>query len=281
MDVRPLGERDIPAAAEVAGKALPFPSGFGDAADTGWRGRRIAHLAATDPPGAWVAEEDGVVRGVALALVRDGIWGLSLMAVDPGHQARAIGTRLLAAALGHGAGVRGGLIASSDDPKAMRLYARAGFDLRPCVTLAGIAERSAIPSGLRSVPSEDVEAAAAFGREVRGGAYSGADLAFVLAARPGHVLQAIPGRGFVLHGPDGSPSLLCARDDEAAADLLWSAFAAGTRGASVHVDFITAGQEWAVRAGLAAGLALSLEGPLFTRGRLGPLRPWLPSGTLL
>jgi hypothetical protein len=40
-------------------------------------------------------------------------------------------------------------------------------------------------------------------------------------------------------------------------------------------------QEWAVRIGLAAGLALSLEGPVFTRGTLGPLRPWLPSGTLL
>jgi GNAT superfamily N-acetyltransferase len=113
MIVRPLDQRDIPAAAEVAGKALPIPAGFADPADAGWRARRIAHLAATDPQGAWVAEEDGLVRGVALALVRDGVWGLSLMAVEPDRQASGTGTRLLEAALGHDEGV-----AAASSPRA-------------------------------------------------------------------------------------------------------------------------------------------------------------------
>jgi hypothetical protein len=116
---------------------------------------------------------------------------------------------------------------------------------------------------------------------VRGGAYEPDDLAFLLQARPGLVLQAVAGRGFVLHDADGSPTLLCARDDDAAADLVWSAFAAGTPGASVHLDFLTAGQDWAIAVALEAGLALSPEGPVFTRGAVGPLRPWLPSGSLL
>ena len=39
--------------------------------------------------------------------------------------------------------------------------------------------------------------------------------------------------------------------------------------------------DWAIQTGLAAGLLLSPDGPLFTRGTLGPLRPWIPSGALL
>jgi len=281
MLVRPLDATDVPAAAAVAGAALPVPPEFERPTDRAWRERRIAHLGATDPQGAWVAEDEGVVRGIALALVRDGIWGLSLLAVDPAHHARGTGTRLLEATLTHDPGVRAGIIASSTDPKAMRMYARAGFDLRPCVSAAGIADRAAIPAGLRSAPSDDLEAAAALGRDVRGGAYGPGDLAMILDAEPGTEIKAVPGRGFVLHDADGSPALLCARDDEAAADLLWSALAAGTRGASVHLDFLTAGQDWAIAVALEAGLALSPEGPLLTRGALGPLRPWLPSGSLL
>jgi hypothetical protein len=114
---------------------------------------------------------------------------------------------------------------------------------------------------------------------VRGGAYDPEDLA-LLCAHGGRQALLVEGRGFAIHDR-GSPSLLVASDDETAADLLWSCLAAGPRGGSVHVDFVTAGQDWAVRTGLAAGLALSPEGPLYTRGELGPLRPWLPSGALL
>jgi Acetyltransferase (GNAT) family len=197
----------------------------------------------------------------------------------PSHQARGAGTRLLEATLDHARDARGGLIVSSTDPRAMRAYARAGFDLRPCVTLAGLLERDAIPAGLRATPSDDVEQAAALATPVRGGAYDPADLQFYLD-RPGFALLLLDGRGFAIHR-DGSPSVLAARDDDAATDLLWSCFAGAAHGGTVHVDFVTAGQDWAVRTGLAAGLVLSPEGPLFTRGALGPLRPWLPSGAIL
>ncbi len=279
MVIRPLTAADVAAAATVSAEALPIPPAFEDGGRNAWLEARIERLRTTDPGGAWVAELDGAVAGVALALVREEIWGLSLLAVRPGLHARGAGGRLLAAALEHYAGARGGLIASSTDPRAMRLYARAGFDLRPCVSLAGMLDLAALPGGLRAARSDDVEHAAALARPVGGGAYDPGDIATYLA-RPGFELLVIPDEGFAVHR-DGSPAMLAARDDDAAADLLWSCFAAAPRGGSVHVDFVTAGQDWAVRAGLAAGLALSPEGPLYTRGELGPLRPWLPSGGIL
>jgi GNAT superfamily N-acetyltransferase len=63
---------------------------------------RINHLIDTDPSGAWVAEDDGRVVGAALALVREGLWGLSLLVVDPARQSEGIGRALLARSLEHG-----------------------------------------------------------------------------------------------------------------------------------------------------------------------------------
>src|SRR3954447_18302680 len=103
--------------------------------------RRVAHLQRTDPGGAWVAEAGGAIIGMAIALVREGIWGLSLFAVARDHQSRGIGRELLEAAFGHGADARGHLILSSENPAAMRRYARLGLELRPCVAAAGIPDR--------------------------------------------------------------------------------------------------------------------------------------------
>ena len=274
--LRPLRPEDVPAAAAAAVEALPVPPERADA-QRAWSQRRIAHLQATDPDGAWAAEEDGEVIGVGLGVVRDGIWGLSLLAVRPDRHARGAGRLLLEATLRTAGDARGALIASSTDPKAMRLYARAGFDLRPCVAAAGIPDRAALPAGLGCRPSEDVEAAAALSRPVRGGAYDAGDLALLVEKG---TLLVVDGRGFAVH-LDGHVNVLCATDEEAACDLLWSCLADAPRGATCEAEFLTAGQDWAVRTALAAGLALSPDGPMFTRGALGPLRPWLPSGSFL
>ena len=279
MVIRSLTAADVPAAAAVAEEALPIPPEFDDGGRTAWLRARTEHLLRTDPEGAFVAEADGAVAGIALAVVRDGVWGLSLMAVRPDQQARGTGRRLLGATLAHAEGARGAIIASSTDPRAMRMYARAGFDLRPCVALAGLLHRDAAPAGLRARPSGDLEQAAALARPARGGAYDPRDLA-LLSGGDERELLLVPGRGFAVH-LRGSPIVLAATDDEAAADLLWSCFGAAPPGGTVHVDFVTAGQDWAIRTGLAAGLVLSPDGPVYTRGDLGPLRPWLPSGAIL
>ncbi len=241
--------------------------------------RRIAHLRATDPDGAWVAvDDDGRVGGVALGIVREGIWGLSLLAVRPALQARGVGRRLLERALAYGDRARGRIVVSSEDPKAMRRYARAGLQLRPTVTAAGIVDRSRLPAISRAVrPSDDVERTAPISRAVRGASHH-LDLPVLLAS--GAALLLHGDRGFCVH-QDGTPKLLAARDDVAAAELLWAALAAAPPGATVSVDFITAGQDWAIAVALEAGLALSPDGPLFVSGALGPLRPYLPSGPYL
>lgn len=237
-------------------------------------------LLETDPAGAWVADVDGEVAGVALALIREGVWGLSLLAVEPGRQSQGLGRRLLDAALAYADGTRGAIILSSTDPRAMRRYALAGFDLRPCVTAAGAVNRNLLPGGLRSRPGDaeaDRELCAAASRTVRGAAH---DRDVDASIQAGAELLVHDEGGFALTR-DGSVLLLAAQHPAVAQDLMWSCLAAAPAGESVHVDFISAGNDWAVRVALAAGLELSPEGPLFTRGDVGPMAPYLPNGAYL
>ena len=279
MRIRPLQPEDLLPAREAARSALPPPASLDPAMTAVFWSERYERFLLADAGGCWAAEDgDGELAGCALSLVRDGIWGLAFLAVRPERQAQGIGRRLLDAALSHADGARAGLIASSVDPKAMRRYARAGFDLHPCVAGGGIVDRTTLPANLRSTETDDLALAAPLGREVRGGAYDPEDLAVYLTT--GAVALRCGDDGFAI-ASNGAPSLLVARTEDAAADLLWSCLARSPNGATVNVDFVMAGQDWAIRTLLDAGLALSPDGPFFTRGELGPLRPWIPSGTFL
>jgi hypothetical protein len=148
------------------------------------------------------------------------------------------------------------------------------------VTLAGIVDRDAIPAGLRSRPgssADDRELCDEISRHVRGAAH-GPDIAALEGVGCSLLVHDDGGWAAVR---DGSPALIAARDDAIATDLLWSALATAGPGETVHVDFITAGHDWAVQACLAARLALSPDGPLFVRGDVGPFAPYLPSGAYL
>lgn len=282
--VRPLRPDDVPAADLVAYETLPgaMPV-IGESSERReLRGRsRIAHLLETDPAGAWAAEDgDGRVAGVALGLLRDGVWGLSLLAVRPDLQSRGVGRELLDAALGYARGARGGLILSSTDPRAMRRYALAGFALRPQVAAAGIVDRDALPvdtGAVREGGEDDLALVERVSRKVRGATHA-LDVPQLLAT--GSRLLAVDGRGFAVH-TGGNVRLLAALDEDAARALLWAALAASAPGTTVQVDFIAAGHDWAIEVALDARLALSPDGPLFVRGELGPLRPYLPSGAYL
>jgi ribosomal protein S18 acetylase RimI-like enzyme len=282
--IRPMLPSDVAGADLVAFDALQgaLPLGGENFEQRARRGRsRIGHLLETDPGGAWVAESaEGRVVGLSLALLREGLWGLSLFAVEPALQGNGLGRRLLDAALDYADGSRGAIILSSADPKAMRRYARAGFALRPLVAAAGMVDRARLPAphaGLRAGTGDDLETTEAISRAVRGATHA-PDIPNALAN--GCDLVLLGDRGFVVHR-EGSPRLLAARDEEAAAALLWAALAAAPPGASVQVDFISAGQDWAIAVVLEASLALSPDGPLFVRGEVGPLRPYLPSGAYL
>lgn len=281
MRIRPLQPEDVARAQEIGRATLPAPSTVDAAVRTRFSLARWARLLEADAEGAWAADdEEGRMIGCALALVRDGVWGLSYLAVDPGAQERGVGRALLDACLAYGRDARGAIVQSSTDPRAMRLYATAGFDVRPCLAAAGILDRAALPAGLRSreAAGDALELGVALGREVRGGAYDPDDLRTLHDAGFGFLRAGDDGIAFHV---GGHPALLVARTDEAATDLLWSCLAAAPDGATVMVDCLAAGQDWAVRACLRGSLALSPDAPLFVRGELGPLRPWLANGAYL
>ncbi len=281
VEIRPLrDDADVAGADAVSERTLGFPEPGESAEARALRGRaRIAHLARTDPGGAWVATRDGEVCGIALALVREAIWGLSLFAVDEAAQGRGVGSALLRRALAHGDGVRGRIILSSEHPAAIRAYARAGIPVRPCLAVAGIADQSRIPDlrGVEEAGAAGVALADAIGRDVRGAGH-GRDLPVMLSF--GARLLLVEDRAFcVLRG--ARVVVLAARDEAAARRALWAGIAAAGPGATVAVDFLTAGQDWALAVALEAGLALSPGGPVFAGGELGPMAPYVPSGAYL
>jgi hypothetical protein len=162
----------------------------------------------------------------------------------------------------------------------MRRYARLGLDLRPCVAAAGIPDRSrlAAQDGVRDAGADGIPIADAIGRAVRGAGH-GVDLPVALRD-PGARLLLVEDRAFALVR-QARITLVAGLDDASATRALNAALAAMPPGATASVDFLTAGQDWAVRACLDAGLALSPDGPFFTGGDLGPMRPYVPSGAYL
>ncbi|MDW5593354.1 GNAT family N-acetyltransferase [Conexibacter stalactiti] len=280
----PLRAADVDDAAEVTSAALPPPVG-GTETPEGRLERqrgRFAGALASDPGGLWLAREGDVPVGVALALRSDGLWVLGLLAVAPAAQSGGIGRGLLERALAYGDDCRGALIASSDDPRALRLYATAGFALHPVVAADGPITRAALPAGLDATVAQAdaaaVERTVPIDRAIRGGARS-AHLATLLTVPDTHLFLAGE-RGYAV-GRQGRLITLAATDELAAQALLWRVLAETPPGVEAVVERIGDGQQWALDVVVRAGLRLRLDGPLFTRGQLGPLRPFLPSGGYL
>ncbi len=122
--------------------------------------------------------------------------------------------------------------------------------------------------------------AAEVDRAVRGAAH-GPDLEHLLETGSRLIVAERPcGRGYAAER-DGSPAVLAATEPGVARDLLWACLERTPPGEKADVDWITGGQNWAVAVATEAGLSLSPAGPICTRGDLGPLTPYLPSGSFL
>jgi GNAT superfamily N-acetyltransferase len=287
VTIRPLQQQDAAGAAAAGRTALTqlYPESLLPAQEASRAAAgtaRVAHLQRTDPGGCWVAEAGGEIVGTAIGLIREGLWGLSLLAVLPAFQGHGIGSRLYGPALDYGAGEPGGIILSSSHPAAIRRYARtARYRLLPAVNLSGVPDPRRAPAALRCRPGDlrtDAHTINAASRHVRGASHM-LDLPILLDAH-GTTLLVIDGEGFACVR-DGSPALLTARTEAAAEDLLWGAITSAARGTSVSVDFVTAENQWAIRVGLEAGLTITPGGPMFVRGNAGPMAPYLPSGAYL
>jgi GNAT superfamily N-acetyltransferase len=245
------------------------------------RKERYRHFLEHDPEGAWVAVDGDRVAGIALALVREDVWVLSLFAVDGEYRNEGVGKALLDRALLYADGCSGAMIAASRHPAAMRRYALAGFTLKPTLMAAGTVRRDSLPAGLktREGGESDLGLASRVDRLVRGSAH-GPDLEFMLRSGSRLLVGDGPeGYGYALVR-DGSPALLAATTPQIATDLLWSCLAQDD-GADVEVHWITTSQNWAVPVVLEAGLSLSPAGPICLRGELGSLTPYIPSGPFL
>ena len=254
------------------------PAGGGPA--DAWRAEaRVRHLIATDPGGAWVAEEEGEVRAAALALVREGIWGLSLLVVSPAHQSGGLGRSLLENTLAYGADAAGGLIIASEDARAIRAYSRAGFDLRPVMDARGrVVRRPPAEPGVRAPRwPDDLDLIDAVGRFVRGAGH-GPDVPAWLEI--GARVYVHDDGGFAVRA-GGETKIVAAREPEVAAALLRQVLHDVPEGVAADVSFLAAGQQWAVETVLEAGLSLVPSGAIMARGEVGPLAPYLPSGAYL
>ncbi len=276
LRVRALHAEDLPQAAAISAAAFDL-----DISDELVRRRwhqRVGYLLATDPGGGFVAENDERIIGVAQAMKRERLWCLSLLAVQPGVQSYGAGRALMRRAYDYGVDCDAGLIVSSNDPRALRLYALSGFSLQPTFQATGALDRRALPARaaeVRDGARADLEALAAISRRVRGAAHT-SELEFALN-RGGRLLR-LNDRGFAVANPGHGVWLLVARDEEAASVLLWAALEVAGDAERPSVRWITGGQDWAIDVVLRAGLRVSAYGALCVRGRPGPLRPFVPSG---
>lgn len=244
--------------------------------------RRARFLLEHDPGGCWVAADElGDVVGVAMALRRDKLWGLSAFFVRPDRQGAGIGQALLDAALEYSQGCLRGVIISTEDPRAARRYRLAGFSLHPTIRIAGTVNRSDLPvvDAVRVGGSGDRDLCDSVDRQIRGAAH-GVDHEFLDAEFDLLVSDTFTGSGYCYVDETGSPVLLAATNRKFAQRLLWAALARSPVGGPVRIDFLTASQEWAVDVALAAGLSLRTQGYLCLR-HMRPPMPYLPSGAFL
>jgi predicted N-acetyltransferase YhbS len=267
---------DIDAVARVAGAAFGLDFSEQGTFELWWD--RLAHPLRVDPEGSFVAERDGRVIGVGQALIRERLWLLSMLTVEPGVQSGGAGRALLERTLQARDGTDCGLIVSSNDPRAMRLYAQAGFAVLPTVQSEGAVDRAKLPAPdprIKEGGVDDIEQLAAISREVRGAPHT-SELRYALG-REGRLLF-IPERGFVVVLPNWCVWLLVARDEGVAQALLRAALAEVGDSDRSLVRWLTADQQWAIQVLVQAGLRLTAHGALCVQGHPGPLAPFIPSG---
>jgi GNAT superfamily N-acetyltransferase len=141
--------------------------------------RLLSHLLSTDPDRFWVATDAHEVHGFAAASVRDDLWFLAMLFVDPGAQAGGLGQALMDRAQAGrdvdpgGPAVPGpdapldtgirrwGMCTDSVQPISNALYARRGMVPRiPIWRLFGEIRRwgavPALPRSLEAVPFEAI-----------------------------------------------------------------------------------------------------------------------------
>jgi len=221
--LRPAHPGDLPACVGVWHAGLteygvrvgrpPMPPTFGPLLGL------LGHVLATDPDGFWVAVADGQggagtegpVVAFASALRRERVWFLSMLYVQPGHQERGLGRRLLAQVLAGSDDAVHATCTDSAQPISNALYSRFGMMPRlPVLELVGRLEHPlpGLPDGIRAVPFDLLRAGPTDGAGPRrlASALERLDRSTLGYAHPqDHAYLAAQGRlGYLYEGAGGS-----------------------------------------------------------------------------
>ncbi len=237
---------------------------------------RYRNFPRNDPEGSWVAEDEHGLAGCALAVKREGVWGLSLLIVRPGLQSAGVGSDLLRHAHDYAHDATGRIILSSPDVRAIRAYARLGLDLHPCFVAKGTPRGVQAPDGFREGTADDIAFVEEVDRFARGGARR-PSIETLLEMQ--QTLLILEGRGYAFFG-QGTLRTLAALDDESAAEVLRGALTRAE--GELALGYLTAAQQWALPVLHEAGLEVSgANGVAFLAGELNGFRPYMPSGAFL
>ena len=290
--IRPMTTADVAAAERLSAQAYfeldqrsyarAWPDPVLRSADraSDWQ-TRTRHLLTTDPGGCWVADRDGELVGFATSLVRELMWILASYAVRPGLQGDGIGRQLLEAALLHGRGCLRGMLNASADPRALRRYRLAGFDLHPQMLLWGHVARSDLPvvDHVREGGPDDFALMDSIDRRARGAGH-GPDHA-VMAGRFRLVVTDRPAAsGYAYLDQRGSAVALAATHLKAARSLLWEGLASSDPDVPVEIGHVSPANQWALDVAVAARLEIHARGFLALRHAAEPA-PYLPHPTFL
>lgn len=290
--IRPMRPEDVPDVELLTAEAYydldmrthrtgwPQPTRRGDAHSVAWQ-RRMCHLLTHDPGGCWVAEDASGLIGIAASMRRELTWLLASFAVRPGLQGRGVGGHLLEAALSYGSGCLRAMLAASEDPRAVRRYRLAGFDLHPTMLLWGRVPRAALPvvEHVREGSAGDIDLMNSVDRRVRGSAH-GVDHEVLAGLYRLVVVDRHTGSGYAYVEPGGGAYLLAATNRRTATSLLWESLAASSPDQPALVHHLTAANTWALDVGMAARMELHTRGYLAVRA-MAPPAPYLPSGQFL
>ena len=290
--VRPMQAGDLAACEAITRAAYyevdraTFQRSWPDPAPRSETGRadwlaKSRHKLTTDPGGCWVAEEDGVVVGLATSLRRELMWILCSFAVAPEAQGRGLGTLLLDAATRYGDGCLRGMFIASQDQGALHRYRRAGFDLHPQMVLWGSVSRAVLPvvPHVREGTAADRDLCDSLDRRTRGAAH-GPDHALLAEQFRLIVIDHPTGQGYAYVSRTGGVQCLAAESRRAAAALLWESLAAADPDVPVEIPRVSTANQWALDVATAARLEIHSRNFLATR-HLKPPAAYIPHSTFL